>query len=74
MVINNFHIECIAFAPMEADSPLIIYPHTVLSGSFPAKYFQSIGWRNTQVIKRSGVVDHSKLSSGYLLDILGQSP
>ena len=74
MVINDFNIKSVAFAPMEADSPLIINPYTVLSGTFPAECFETVSWRYTEVIKGPGVVDHSKLSPGYLLDILRQSP
>jgi len=73
VVINNFNIESIAFTPMEADSPLIINSYTMLSSTFPAKYLQTIGRWYTQIIKRPGVVNHTKLSPGYLLDLLGQS-
>ena len=74
MVIHDFHVEGVALVPVEANPPLIIDPYTVLSGTFPAKHLETISWRHTEVIKGSGVVDHSKLSPGYLLDILRQSP
>jgi len=37
VVIHDFHVEGIAFVPVEADPPLIIDPYTVLSGTFPVK-------------------------------------
>jgi hypothetical protein len=74
VIIHDFHVEGIALFPVEADSPLIIDPYAVLSGTVPAKHFETISWRHTEVIKGSGIVDHTKLSPGYLLDILRQSP
>jgi len=42
MIVGDFHIAGVSVAPVKADSPLLIDPNAVLSGSIPCQLFQPI--------------------------------
>jgi hypothetical protein len=46
VIVDDFHIEAMTFAPKEADSPLIVDPDRMLALSIASQGLQLIpGWR-----------------------------
>ena len=64
MVINYLDIEDVACFPNEADAPLIINPNAMLSGTLPAKRFETVGRWLAQVSQGAGVINQAQLSPG----------
>ena len=62
----------IATDPAKADAPLIVDPNAVLAFAIAFERFEAICRRRAQIVERSGVVEHTQLSSGNELDILGK--
>ena len=73
MVIDDFDVVGVAIFPCETDSPLIIYPNTVLPGPIVFHFFQSIARRYSQFVDSARVVQHTELPSRGVLDI-GREP
>ncbi len=73
MVIDDFDVVGVAIFPCETDSPLIIYPNTVLPGPIVFHFFQSIARRYSQFVDSTRVVQHTELPSCSILDI-GREP
>jgi hypothetical protein len=48
MVAHYLHIMGIAILPYEADTPLVIYPDTVLPGAVSFKFLKPVGGGNLQ--------------------------
>ena len=69
MVIDDFHIKGILFAPHEANTPLIIDTYAVLSCSIARQLLKPIRRRNPQRIELRSRRKHLKLSCRYALDI-----
>src|ERR1039457_4689221 len=61
MIIDDLDAFRGAFAPDEADSPLIIDPYTMLALSIAAQGLQPIPWNRRQVLQPLGIVQHAKL-------------
>ena len=58
----------IALVPDKTDPPLVIDTDTVLTGTLPAKRFEAVGRRHTDVIQVSGVIEHTKFASSHVLN------
>jgi hypothetical protein len=61
MIIDDLDVFRRAFAPDEADSPLIVDPDTVLTLSVTAESLQPVSWHCRHVLQFPGVVQHPKL-------------
>jgi hypothetical protein len=72
VVIDDLNSIRIAIAPDKADTPLIIYPDTVLSLSRPFQRLKPVGRWHLEVIQLPCVVQHSEFSAGNNLDIHGE--
>jgi hypothetical protein len=72
MIVDNLDFVGIPFSPLETDTPLIIDADAVLARSIPAQLLQPIGWRASQVLQCSGVVEHAQFTQSDLLDIIRQ--
>ncbi len=72
MIIRDLYIEGVTFSPLKADAPLIIDANAVLSRSILCQFFQPIRRRDSQVLKRYGIIDHSQLPQGSLLNVRRQ--
>ncbi len=69
MIVNNLDLEGIAVAPDEADPPLLINPHAVLSLALAAKPFESVAGTR-QVAQFHSLVKDSELAQRDALDVL----
>ena len=49
MIIGDFHLECVALSPDEADSILIVDPDAVLSCAIALKRFQAIAGEKSKI-------------------------
>jgi hypothetical protein len=61
MIIDNLDAFRRAFAPDEADSPLIVDPDTMLTLSVTAESLKPVSWNCRHVFQFPGVVQHPKL-------------
>ena len=52
VVVDNLYVIGVSVSPDEADSPLVVYPYTVLSLPLAGQSFESIPRRNTKVLNR----------------------
>jgi hypothetical protein len=73
VVVCDFDIIGVSILPEKANTPLIIDPNAVLSGSVASKLFQMVCRWNSEVIEYFGVVEHAQFAQGYLLDVIRQS-
>jgi hypothetical protein len=51
VVVHDLDVVRIATVPSEADSPLIVDPHAVLTGAITPQPFQAVPRRDTQIIQ-----------------------
>jgi hypothetical protein len=63
MVVRNLYRIGVVPTPLEADPELIVDSDTVPSLPVSTQLFKSISWRNPQVFKRLGRIEHRELSS-----------
>jgi hypothetical protein len=68
VIVDDFDIYRAAVGPPKTDSPLIIDPHTMLSGAIALKRLQTIAWRASQVLKSCRGIDHFKLATRDAMD------
>jgi hypothetical protein len=61
MIIDDLDALRRAFAPEEADSPLIVDPDTILTLPATAQRLKPVSRNSRQVLQRLGVVQHPKL-------------
>jgi hypothetical protein len=69
VVINDFHIFCARICPKKADTPLIVDPNAVLTGTITLECFKVIAGWHPQIIKPTGDLDLSKLKPCNLSDV-----
>src|SRR4051812_18192503 len=60
MVVDDFHVPRIAILEFETDTPRTVYSHRPLSATIARQLVQSDGFQWTQIIQRSGSVEHGK--------------
>jgi hypothetical protein len=58
--------------PYKTDTPLIVYPDTVLALAFTFQGFEAIGRGNAQIINVFCVVQHTQFPTCNSLNIIGQ--
>ena len=63
---------CVAALPYEADTPLIVYPNTVLTPSLPTEGLQAIAWRRTEIRKPFSSIYLKELPERDSLELLGE--
>jgi hypothetical protein len=51
MIVNQFHVVCIACFPAEADPVLAVHANAMLPGPISLQSLQAIAWRNPQVMQ-----------------------
>ena len=69
MIVDDLNVGRIAVAPVEADPPLQVNPHAILSMAFATKLFESVAWTR-QVAQFLGSVEDAELSQRDTLDLL----
>ena len=72
MVIHDFDLLRVVSAPFITDTPLVIDPNRVLPEAASLEPFETISRRGKQIGKLYGVVQHTQLPKGGLLDIRRQ--
>src|SRR5436190_6326897 len=60
VIVDDFHIECIAFAEFKANTPTAIYPHGPLLFPFTLQLVQSNAPQRAEVLKRFSDVQCQK--------------
>jgi hypothetical protein len=56
MLVDNLYIVGILISPLEADSPWVINPNTVLARTIIREFFQPICRRDPKVLKHYGTI------------------
>src|ERR1700722_1393607 len=62
VVVDDFHVPCRAFAPFEANPPLIVDADTLLSAPVTVQSFEAIARRQAQIVELFSGVDGEKLA------------
>jgi hypothetical protein len=70
MIVDDLNIFRLAFAPDEADSPLIVDPNTVLTLPVAAQSLKPISWNCRHVLQFPGIVQHPKLPPRHRSDVV----
>jgi hypothetical protein len=65
MVIHNLNVLDASIRPAEAHAELIINAYAVLAGTIASQGFQSVAWRNTEVIQSPRNLELPKFSARY---------
>ena len=68
MVIRDFHFVCVPIAPLEADSPLIVYADAVHTRSITRQLLQPVARKDPEVGEILRGIDDQKLSQSRSLD------
>jgi hypothetical protein len=74
VVIDDGNVLGVRTRPNEDDAPLLVDSDGVKLFEVPAKLFEVIRRRLTQVVKRHGSMDLNQTSQGTLLNVRGQLP
>ena len=74
MIIHDFDFIGIPISPYKANSPLIIYPNTVLPLAAAVQLFQPIGWWNQQILQLPRRMQKCQSTICDLLNVLWQFP
>jgi hypothetical protein len=69
MIIDDLDAFRRTSTPAEADSPLIIYPDTVLTLPVPAQRLKPLSWNYRHILQPLGVVQHSKLAPCHRFNV-----
>jgi len=70
MVVDDLHrFRVLVFRPPETQAPLVIHTNAPLAFPVPFERLQTIGWRDSQILQRSSVVQQTKLSPRHILDV-----
>jgi hypothetical protein len=72
MIVHNLDARSIAIFPPKANSPLIVYADTPLSGAISGEFFEAICRRDPKILQSNGPIEHSQFPQGNLLNILWQ--
>lgn len=67
MIVHNFYIGTIPVLPAKTDAPLLIDTDAVLPFAMPFQDVEAVAWRDQQIVKYRGVVQHAQLAPGDLL-------
>ena len=68
MIVHNFHVMRFALPPDEADSPLMIYPNTMLSNPVSFESLEPVARRNSKILKTGGRIEIDQLAASYAFD------
>ncbi len=63
----------VASLPSKTDSPLSVDTYAVLSSAITLQLFESVRWRNAEVLQGRRRIQHSELSEGNALHVRAQS-
>ena len=69
MIINDLYLLRRAFAPQEADTPLIIDPDTMLPLPVAAQSLEPVSGDGCEVLQLFGVIQHAKLAPRHPFDV-----
>ena len=72
MVIDDLDLLSFPVIPDKTDSPLVIDSYTPLPSSISPEFFQPISRWDSHIIKGNRSVQHTELTQGNLLDVLGK--
>jgi hypothetical protein len=73
VIVDDLDSIRIAVPPFETDSPLVVDPNAVLSGTPSREPFQPITRRHTKILERLGGIEHHELSQDDPLQTLRKS-
>lgn len=70
MMVNNFNVMRVPALPTETNSPLPVYPDTMLAIPLTPQHLKMIAWRHAQIIEAGGGIQHQQFPAGNLLYIV----
>jgi hypothetical protein len=65
MIVNDLNVISVAVSPKEAYTPLIIDADAALTLAVALQCFQTIPWRNHQIMQGAGTMEVKQLSTRY---------
>jgi hypothetical protein len=72
MVVDDFDKRRSSFSPHKTDAPLVVDSDRVLTASVGSQRLKTIAWRHAQVAKNACLIQKTKLSEGYRLNVRRQ--
>ena len=72
VVIYDFYIACIAVLPFKTDTPLVVDPDAVLTGTSPLEGFQPVARRHPQRVQIRSGIDHQQFAARDALNVVRQ--
>ena len=60
MIVRDLDVVSVAFAPDEADAPLVVDPHAVLTSTIAAQGLQAIPRRHPKIFHAASTVEHQQ--------------
>jgi hypothetical protein len=69
VIIYDLNVGGACCGPSKADAKLVVDANAVLSGSGAMKLFQSVSWRDAQVLQASGKLKLSQLSDSNSFNV-----
>jgi len=72
MIIDDHDISGIAVLPDKTDAPLIVDANAVLTCAVAFQRFQAVRRGYAQIFQRFGIVEHTQLALGNMLEVSRQ--
>ena len=69
VIINQFHVICVAASPDKAGPPLVVDPDTPLTGAIAAELLEPIAGRHPQVVGPGGGIEDTELPEPRALNV-----
>src|SRR5579875_2379512 len=67
VIVNDLDVFWARIGPVEADSPLLVYPDAVLASTVSGQLLQPVTRRDPEVRQDFGGVEHGQLAPGSAL-------
>ena len=74
MIIDEFYIVRIGVGPPNTEAPLLVDPNAPLAAPITSELLEPIGGRHTQVVERSGGIEHTESPQGNVLEFRTPAP
>jgi hypothetical protein len=62
VVVDNLDVVSVGSDPAKANPPLVVHANAVLSKAILRQFFQTVGWRNSEIGKAGSGVEDDKLA------------
>ena len=74
VIVHNFYVVSVPVVPPKANTPLVVYPDTVLPQPVSTEGLQPIPWGHAQGVEIRCRINHPELTHRHLLDAMREFP